>query len=231
MGASGPAVVELQTLLKSLGLYTKNCDGKFGPVTDAAVRGFQRQKGLTVDGWAGPKTMAALRQAVNGAGPIQPSPGGGSSQGVQAAISFGKSVVGSPYASVNPFRFGEVPWDGKPHQSVNGSGRWYNYPKGTRVFDCSGFVVTCFKKAGVDLAARGLTTSGAIHENKNGFLQNISREQLKPGDLITYTASNGVGHVVIYLGNGQTLESSGSKGVHVGTVNWARAKSFRRVPT
>jgi peptidoglycan DL-endopeptidase LytE len=237
LGASGPQVAELQGMLKQLGIYTKNVDGKFGPITDAAVRNFQKANGLTVDGWAGPKTMAALRRATQGGtapgtGPVAPpTTGGGSpSAKVQSAIDYGKSVIGSPYASVNPFRFGEVPWDGKRHQSVNGSGSWYQYPKGTRVFDCSGFVVSCFKRAGVDLAAKGLTTSGAIHANTNGFLTNISRDQLKAGDLITYRSSKGVGHVVMYLGDGKTLESSGGKGVHIGTVNWDRAQSFRRVP-
>ena len=52
---------ELQSLLKALGFYTSNVDGAFGPVTEAAVKRFQRQHGLTVDGWAGPQTMARLR--------------------------------------------------------------------------------------------------------------------------------------------------------------------------
>ncbi len=232
LGASGPAVVELQKLLKTVGVYTKAVDGRFGPLTDAGVRSFQKTAGLTVDGWAGPQTMSALRKAAQGGtGPIAPpTPGGTPSARVQAAIDYGMSVRGSPYASVNPFRFGEKLWDGGRHQSVNGSGTWYQYPKGTRVFDCSGFVAACYKRTGVDLAAKGLATSGAIHANANGFLQNITREQLRPGDLITYQSKNGVGHVVMYMGNGKTLESSGGQGVHVGTVNWERAKSFRRVP-
>lgn len=35
-------------------------DGKFGPLTEATVRRFQKDKGLTVDGIVGPKTWAAL---------------------------------------------------------------------------------------------------------------------------------------------------------------------------
>jgi cell wall-associated NlpC family hydrolase len=230
LGASGPEVVQLQTLLKRVGCYTKNVDGKFGPLTDAAVRNFQKQHGLKVDGWAGPQTMAALRRAVGGSGGVTPPAPGPDTSTVQKALDFGKSVIGAKYASVNPFRFGDVLWDGKKHQSVNGSGTWYNYPKGTRVFDCSGFVVACYKRGGIDLAAKGLSTSGAIAANSQGFLQNLTRDQLKPGDLITYSSSHGVGHVVIYLGNNQTLECSGGKGVHIGTVNWDRANSFRRVP-
>lgn len=63
-GASGAAVKELQQLLKQLGFYKSNVDGKFGPVTEAAVKAFQKSRGLTVDGWAGPQTMSALRKAA-----------------------------------------------------------------------------------------------------------------------------------------------------------------------
>ena len=35
-------------------------DGIFGPKTEAAVKSFQRGKGLTVDGIVGPRTWAAL---------------------------------------------------------------------------------------------------------------------------------------------------------------------------
>jgi cell wall-associated NlpC family hydrolase len=62
-------------------------------------------------------------------------------------------------------------------------------------------------------------------------LKNVTRDQLQPGDLITYrSGKNGVGHVVIYLGGDKTIEANGSHGVSYGTVNWERANSFRRVP-
>ncbi|MBK7864682.1 MAG: peptidoglycan-binding protein [Archangiaceae bacterium] len=248
IGARGQRVSELQQLLQGQGLYGARIDGRFGPVTNAAVREFQRAHGLKVDGWAGPKTMAALRAAGTGTPGVSSfaSPGAGLSltgtgpadlaltqagAGVQAALEYGRSVIGAKYASVNPYRFGDIAWPGGTRQSVNGSGSSYTYPAGTQVFDCSGFVVACYRRAGVDLAARGLATSGAIRANAGGFLQNLRQDELKPGDLITYAGDhNGVGHVVIYLGNNQCLECSGSKGVHIGTVKWERANSFRRVP-
>jgi peptidoglycan hydrolase-like protein with peptidoglycan-binding domain len=49
----------LQDLLRARG-HTVTVDGIFGPRTDAAVRDFQRQKGLTVDGIVGPNTWSAL---------------------------------------------------------------------------------------------------------------------------------------------------------------------------
>lgn len=50
----------LQTKLKELLIYTGKLDGKPGPLTLAAIRGFQRINGLKVDGIVGPKTLAAL---------------------------------------------------------------------------------------------------------------------------------------------------------------------------
>jgi peptidoglycan hydrolase-like protein with peptidoglycan-binding domain len=35
-------------------------DGQLGPLTQTAIRHFQRTRGLVVDGWAGAATMAAL---------------------------------------------------------------------------------------------------------------------------------------------------------------------------
>jgi peptidoglycan L-alanyl-D-glutamate endopeptidase CwlK len=55
--------------LKQLGFDPNGMDGRFGGGTEAAVKAFQRSKGLTPDGIAGPNTMAALQAnaAVAGA--------------------------------------------------------------------------------------------------------------------------------------------------------------------
>jgi len=53
-GSSGNDVVILQ---KRLGIPA---DGKFGPGTESAVRGFQGRNGLTADGVVGPRTWSAL---------------------------------------------------------------------------------------------------------------------------------------------------------------------------
>ena len=60
-GCSGNDVKTLQKNLKTLGYYKDGAvDGSFGPVTDRAVRQFQKANGLVVDGIVGPKTRAAL---------------------------------------------------------------------------------------------------------------------------------------------------------------------------
>ena len=59
-------VKELQTDLTKLGYSLGICgiDGDFGPATEKAVKEFQRDHGLTQDGVCGPKTWAALEEAV-----------------------------------------------------------------------------------------------------------------------------------------------------------------------
>lgn len=59
-GSTGNEVKQIQTRLKSWGYYKGNVDGVYGSKTQAAVKSFQRANGLTADGVAGPKTLAAI---------------------------------------------------------------------------------------------------------------------------------------------------------------------------
>ena len=64
-GMSSMDVKEIQATLNRLGIRDKNgnklaVDGFFGPLTDSAVRNFQRQNGLVVDGIVGPQTRGTL---------------------------------------------------------------------------------------------------------------------------------------------------------------------------
>ncbi|TNE50173.1 MAG: hypothetical protein EP343_09590 [Deltaproteobacteria bacterium] len=60
-GASGPQVRALQDMLNKVGATPPlDTDGKFGPLTQAAVRNFQTQQGISVDGVVGPQTMGKL---------------------------------------------------------------------------------------------------------------------------------------------------------------------------
>jgi len=59
-GNSGKHVIALQQALKIKGFYTQPIDGKYGNDTVAAVKAFQKSKGLTQDGSAGNDTIKAL---------------------------------------------------------------------------------------------------------------------------------------------------------------------------
>jgi hypothetical protein len=68
LGASGDVVRYLQGVLREKASATEiTVDGEFGPVTDGAVRRFQRFVGLLDDGKVGPQTWAAIdRIATSG---------------------------------------------------------------------------------------------------------------------------------------------------------------------
>ena len=66
VGMSGDAVKQMQQKLKDLGYYTGSVTGSFGNVTWEGVRKFQKANGLTADGVAGPKTLAALYGTTGG---------------------------------------------------------------------------------------------------------------------------------------------------------------------
>ena len=74
-GSSGQRVTEIQTRLKNWGYYQGEIDGIFGSRTEAAVRWFQRQNGLSADGQAGPQTLAALGLPTGESGTAQDSSG------------------------------------------------------------------------------------------------------------------------------------------------------------
>lgn len=54
-------VETVQKKLKNLGYYEGPIDNKIGPKTEAGIKGFQKAKGLKVDGIIGAKTWSELR--------------------------------------------------------------------------------------------------------------------------------------------------------------------------
>ncbi len=63
-GDSGDAVRRMQQALLAAGIALPKCgaDGRFGPETEAAVKQFQTEKGLSPDGVCGQATWAALTE-------------------------------------------------------------------------------------------------------------------------------------------------------------------------
>ena len=64
LGSTGKEVSALQTDLTTLGFYWAQITGNFGEKTETAVKRFQEENGLTVDGVAGKKTLDAIAAAV-----------------------------------------------------------------------------------------------------------------------------------------------------------------------
>ncbi|MGV2620146.1 UNVERIFIED_CONTAM: N-acetylmuramoyl-L-alanine amidase [Halobacillus marinus] len=66
LGDTGEAVRVLQRNLLKLGysMGGYGADGSFGPATETAVKAFQRDQGLRVDGYYGPNTKRAMEEAL-----------------------------------------------------------------------------------------------------------------------------------------------------------------------
>ncbi len=68
LNSQGDAVSQLQQNLKTLGYYSADITGNFGTKTEAAVKAFQKDNGLTADGIAGKKTLELIASKVGSSG-------------------------------------------------------------------------------------------------------------------------------------------------------------------
>lgn len=73
----------------------------------------------------------------------------------------------------------------------------------TKGVDCSGFTMKIYQQYGVYLphSSRAQPNHGT----------KISREEMKPGDLIFYGNGKSINHVAIYIGNGQVVHASNKR--------------------
>lgn len=82
-------------------------------------------------------------------------------------------------------------------------------------FDCSSFVHWAFKEVGIDL---GPLDSVSTETLKNEG-QNVSINNIKPGDLVFFDTYKKDGHVGIYVGNQKFIGAQGSTGVAIADMS------------
>ena len=83
----------------------------------------------------------------------------------------------------------------------------------TKGADCSGFVLSVFKKYGISLphSSRAQANCGT----------SISLSEAKPGDLVFYAKGKRINHVGIYIGGGQIVNASSPKtGIRISNVHY-----------
>lgn len=93
----------------------------------------------------------------------------------------------------------------------------------TKGADCSGFVLSVFKKYGITLSH-----SSKAQANEG---TKITSSELLPGDLVFYSNSKGtINHVAIYIGGGQVIHASSPKtGIKISKYNYRTPAKYVRV--
>ena len=89
--------------------------------------------------------------------------------------------------------------------------------------DCSGLVMYCYAQVGVSLP-HGATQIW-LHSGVS-----VPRSDIQPGDVICYDYGSYCGHVAIYVGDGQVIHASSSRGrVCYGNVDMMSIKAIKRI--
>jgi cell wall-associated NlpC family hydrolase len=156
------------------------------------------------------------RSSASNATPTQTSTGGssGRSAGRSAGGSSGPRA-GSNVPAPRPGAAGAV----AAAMSQLGVGYRYATAIPGVAFDCSGLTAWAWGQAGVSLP----------HQSRAQFsvVPHVSRDQIQPGDLVFYY--NPIGHVAIYIGNGQIVHATRPGDVvKVAAVNWGKVVGIGR---
>ncbi|MFE1293003.1 peptidoglycan-binding protein [Streptomyces sp. NPDC058751] len=167
-GQKSGCVTELQSLLNHHGADLA-VDGDFGPMTDSAVRDFQAEKGLAVDGKVGSNTKSALYGAVTP--PSSPPPGGGYAKMLEVAEAEVGAVEGSSQAN----RYGAA---------VGLSLSTNDY------FWCATFVSWVAKQTGAT-SYRNSYVSGWVKQARAGNYHLSVTNDPQPGDIVAYDWNGG----------------------------------------
>lgn len=78
-------------------------------------------------------------------------------------------------------------------------------------FDCSGYTNYVYKQFNINLPR---TSGGQYNCGKP-----VSANEAKPGDLVAFSSGSRINHVGIYIGSGNFIHSSSSRGITISSLN------------
>ena len=164
-------------------------------------------KGNNVRVRSGPSTSYSILTTLSNGTPVTVTSQDGSWDGV--TVNGQSGYVSSVYiSSTKPVVSASPAASSKGQQIANTAVQYVGYPYvygGTDPsgFDCSGFVKYIFGLYGIT------TNRTAEDQARNGYA--VDRSQLQPGDIICFSYGSGyIGHVGIYIGNGQFVHACNS---------------------
>lgn len=215
-GDVGAAVEDIQKELQEQGYYTYTIDGIFGSITGQAVRDYQADHHLQVDGIVGPNTLETMAlpemessednltiteiDSSENNLTVTESSSGDVSNIKSDIVAVAKSVIGTPYV-----------WGGTTTEGM----------------DSSGFINYVFNQVGIDDISR---THREMWENDGNYVDHPSI-----GDVVFFEGTydtEGASHSGVYIGNNQMIHA-GDDGVSVADISidyWQNhylgAKSF-----
>ncbi len=180
-GTSGTDVDNFQRQLKALG-YLSKTTGYYGTETIEAVKAFQKENGLHVDGKAGQKTFDMInsddaKQSPNMAKEAR------SKANIDTMIATAKKQLGDRYILGN---------------------------EGPNSFDCSGLVYYCLKEAGSN--RRRLNAAGYSNVSDWKKITSYSDLKKGDLIFFYNDGKTKVGHVGIYIGGGEMVDASSANG-------------------
>ncbi len=219
-GSQGRDVRRLQERLVQAELLNGEVDGVFGAATESAVRSFQMQNGLTVDGTVGPKTtawldvvvsestvleednrlLAKLREVVTTTAP-RPAP---------APVARGDApMIGLESRAAAVVLAATSEWNQIVHEPKgNGWERIDEYIRGPEGIDwgwesryvanrqfkwCGAFAAFCFHAAGLkhEIRKRVMPSTYRIHKWAAGSTRMIPHRDVLPGDIVLVGPNQG----------------------------------------
>lgn len=213
LNSKGKDVLTLQKKLYVIGYEITELDGEFGKETERAVAAFQHDQKISVTGVVTNATWRALKNAK----PIK-----------------GRSISDLKIVDINTLESVDLPEDFSGESSIVPYGKTFITEKqglaivasakkfigvpyvfgGTTPsgFDCSGFLQYVFKQNGFIIPR--------LADEQYNLGKAAKTSQLAVGDLVFFTTyMEGASHCGFYVGDGNFLHTSSSKGVRIDSLS------------